>query len=221
MSRSTQRRRSSAPARHRWFRVSLLRRLLTALAALVMCSVLAATPAAAQYGGVSGLFVITSPDEPGVADFSGLGCSGGDEVVLYLPGVPPTTSDPVALTSVPGRVIAVTTAVTNADPQLDGTFVFAGVRLPTDIEPGFYEFHARCGTLDLLVVLELAADGGVTVTPQDQIDDIRDQIMNPGSNLPFTGREASRLVSLAAALVVAGAGFIVIGRRRNEDEAAV
>jgi hypothetical protein len=201
--------------------VSSIRHLLTALVVVALFSTLAAAPAAAQYGGVSGLFVITSPDEPGVADFSGLGCSGGDEVVLYLPGIPPTASDPAAATSVPGRVIAVTTAVSSADPLVDGTFSFRGVRLPTDLEPGFYAFHARCGTLDLLVVLEITAGGDVVVTPQDEIDDVRDQIVNPPSTLPFTGRESSRLVSLAAALVVAGAGFVVVARRRSEDDATV
>lgn len=201
--------------------MSSIRHLLTALVVVALFSTLAAAPAAAQYGGVSGLFVITSPDEPGVADFSGLGCSGGDEVVLYLPGIPPTASDPAAATSVPGRVIAVTTAVSSADPLVDGTFSFRGVRLPTDLEPGFYAFHARCGTLDLLVVLEITAGGDVVVTPQDEIDDVRDQIVNPPSTLPFTGRESSRLVSLAAALVVAGAGFVVVARRRSEDDATV
>ena len=200
--------------------MSSFRRLLTALVAVAVFGTLGVAPAAAQYGGVSGLFVITSPDEPGVADFSGLGCSGGDEVVLYLPGIPPTAADPIATTSVPGRVIAVTTAVSSADPLVDGTFSFRGVRLPTDLEPGFYAFHARCGTLDLLVVLEITAGGDVVVPPQDEIDDVRDQIVNPPSTLPFTGRESSRLVSLAAALVVAGAGFVVVARRRSEHDAA-
>lgn len=212
---------SSAGPPFRWFRVSLFRRFLAAFSVALFVSTLAASPVMAQYGGVSGLFVITSPDEPGVADFNGLGCSGGNEVVLYLPGIPPTGSDPAAATSVPGRVVAVTTALRSADALVDGTFSFRNVVLPTDLEPGFYAFHARCGTLDLLVVVELTAGGGVAVTPQDEIDAIRDQIVNPPTALPFTGRESSRLVSLAAALVAAGAGFVVVARRRGADEASV
>lgn len=201
--------------------MSVFRRFLAAFSVILLVGTLAASPAMAQYGGVSGLFVITSPDEPGVADFNGLGCSGGDEVVLYLPGIPPTANDPAAATSVPGRVIAVTTALRSADALVDGTFSFRSVDLPTDLEPGFYAFHARCGTLDLLVVLEVTAGGDVVVTPQDEVDEIRDQIVNPPATLPFTGRESSRLVSLAAALVVAGAGFVVVARRRTEDEASI
>lgn len=201
--------------------MSVFRRFLAAFSAVLLFGMATASPVMAQYGGVSGLFVITSPDEPGVADFNGLGCSGGDEVVLYLPGIPPTANDPAANTSVPGRVIAVTTALRSADALVDGTFSFRNVVLPSDLEPGFYAFHARCGTLDLLVVLEVTAGGDVVVTPQDEVDDIRDQIVNPPATLPFTGRESSRLVSLAAALVVAGAGFVVVARRRTEDEASV
>ena len=47
-------------------------------------------PAGAQYGNLAGLFVITSPTNPNQADFTGLGCAGGVEVVLYMPGVETT-----------------------------------------------------------------------------------------------------------------------------------
>jgi hypothetical protein len=189
------------------------------LAALVVCCSLLglSTPALAQYGGVSGLFVITTPTEPGVADFNGIGCAGGVEVVLYLPGIPPTAVDPVVDTPVSGRVIAVTRSVSSADPLRNGTFSFAGVRLPVDLEPGFYQFHARCGDLDLSVVIELTAGGVVTVTPEGEIDAIRDQIVNPPTTLPFTGRESSPLIAFAAALVAAGTAFIAVGKRRRPE----
>lgn len=203
----------------RWFRVSFLRRFPAVLVAVALCLVFIAVPAGAQYGGVSGLFVITSPDEPGVADFNGLGCPSGSEVVLYLPGIPATADDPRAATNVPGRVVAVTTAVVSDDALRDGTFSFTDVDLPDDLAPGFYEFHARCGTVDLTVVIELTAGGGVTVTPDEEIESIRDQIVNPSGTLPFTGRESSRLLSFAAALFAAGGAFLLAARRRHPDGA--
>lgn len=167
-------------------------------------------PAAAQYGGISGLFLITSPDTPHLADFNGMGCTGGDEVVLYLPGIAPTPDDPVASTLVTGRILSVSTVFSGTDPLVNGTFLFDDVVLPTDLEPGFYEFHSRCGDLDLSVVGELAAGGGVRiVTPSEYID----RIGNVPEAIPFTGRRSSELVSLAAALVTAGLVFIGVNRR--------
>ncbi len=181
----------------------------TALAVVFLTLIVLAGPVAAQYGGISGLFVITSPDKPGLADFNGTGCDGGDEVVLYLPGIAATPSDPDATTIVEGRILAVTTAFSDAEPVLQGSFLFSDVVLPTDLEPGFYQFHARCGDLDLNVVLELTSDGVRIVTPEEYIDRIR----NVPETIPLTGRESSELLSLAALLVTAGLLFAAAGRR--------
>jgi len=181
----------------------------TALAVALVTLLALSAPAAAQYGGISGLFVITSPDEPGQADFNGTGCGGGEEVVLYLPGIAPTPSDPSATTIVTGRILAVTTALSSADPVLDGSFFFNDVVLPTDLEPGFYQFHTRCGDLDLNVVLELTTEGVRIVTPEEYIDRIR----NVPDSIPFTGRESSELLSLAALLVTGGVLLVAAGRR--------
>jgi len=201
-----------------------LRRLVVALlVALTAMTVLAPT-VSAQYGGVSGLFVTTSPDRPGFADFSGLGCSAGSEVTLYVPGQTPLSSDPASSQSVPGRVLAVTRAASSADALLNGTFSFPNVRLP-DLEPGVYEIHARCGSLDLRVLVELTANGTVILDP-DPTAPIRNEIPStgngPGSasgpppgSLPLTGRNADRVVSLGAGFLAVGAALLAASRRHG------
>ena len=144
--------------------LGLIRYLSVAVVVALAALTFLAPGASAQYGGISGLFVTTSPDQPGFADFSGLGCSGGSEVVLYFPGLGPTSSDPTASQSVPGRILAVTTAVSSDDPLLNGTFSFPNVRLP-DVEPGVYEIHARCGGIDLRVLIQIDGNGIITLNP--------------------------------------------------------
>ena len=175
-----------------------------------------ASSAAAQYGGVSGLFVTSSPTQPGIADFSGLGCQGGEEVVLYFPGLQATNTDPAANQTVPGRILAVTTAVSSPDALINGTFSFPGVVLPTDVEPGVYEVHARCGTLDLRVLIQINGDGQITIDT-DPNAPIVNETSDPGtpSVLPFTGRNSSRFVSLSAGLIAAGIAFTALSRRRT------
>lgn len=184
------------------------------IAALALLAPIA--PAGAQYGQLSGLFVITSPDDPNTADFTGLGCAGGSEVVLYMPGIAPTSSDPTAGQSVPGRILAVTTATASADPLLDGTFVFDDVRLPTDLQPGLYEVHARCGPVDLVVLVRLGINGVVVVQPDDADPD---DILNPTGSLPLTGRSAQPMVTAGVLLVGVGA-LVVLGSRRRQDDPA-
>lgn len=190
------------------------------LTAVLLAFALIASPSGAQYGGISGLFVTTSPERPGFADFSGLGCDGGHEVVLYFPGLQPTNQDPTASQSVPGRILAVTTSIQSADPQLNGTFSFPNVRLPTDVEPGVYEVHARCGNLDLRVLIQINTDGEITISP-DPTAPINNE--SPTSNggppgvLPFTGRSSSRLVSLGAGLVAAGIIVVATSRRHLQS----
>ena len=195
------------------FPTALPRLVVIALAMLLTLPMFSA-PVFAQYGGISGLFVTTSPTNSGVADFSGLGCRGGDEVVLYFPGLLPTVNDPVATQSVPGRVIGVTTATTSTDPLLDGTFAFPNITLPTDIEPGVYEVRARCGELDVRVLVQVDAAGEIN-TVTDPTAPVENE--TPGSAdlpvLPFTGRESSRLISGAAGLIAAGVAFLALSRR--------
>lgn len=184
------------------------------LGALFALTLVFATPAAAQYGGVSGLFVQPSEDTPGAADYSGLGCNGNEEVVLYLPGLPSAADDPTANTAVPGRIIAVTTSLDGSDPLLEGTFEFLGVFLPTELAAGVYEVHSRCGSLDLRVFVELGLDGTVTTDP-----DGGSPVLNPtdgSGTLPFTGGDPSRVLSLAGGLIAAGIGFLSIGRLRSK-----
>lgn len=187
--------------------------LLAALAIAAALVVASTGPASAQYGGVSGLFVTISPTSPNVADFTGLGCQGGDEVVLYLPTVTPTSGDPASVQSVPGRVLDVTTARTSANDLEDGTFAFPGVILPTDLEPGTYAVHARCGDVDLRVLIEIAASGAISVEPDTDSDPASESQIPEA--LPFTGRNASRLVSLAAAFVAVGVSLGAYGRRSS------
>lgn len=174
-------------------------------------------PAGAQYGNLAGLFVITSPTNPNQADFTGLGCAGGVEVVLYMPGVEATAGDPVAATAVPGRVLAVTTSVASADPLLNGTFNFDDVTLPTDIPRGIYEVHARCGGVDLVVLVELGAAGVIVIQPADPNDPILDQIQNPTGALAFSGRESNRTATYGLLLLGAGLLLVVATRRQTNN----
>ncbi len=172
------------------------------------------SPLAAQYGGISGLFVTPSPTDDNRADFDGLGCEGGVEVVLYWPGLDPTPSDPTATQSVPGRILAVTTSVSSDDPLLDGTFSFPNVLLP-DVEPGVYEVRARCGDLDLSVLVQIDADGVITTNP-----DPDEPVLNPAppGELPITGGSPSRLLSIAGALVGGGIILVAASRRRARND---
>lgn len=191
--------------------------IFPALVAVMLSGLFATgTPAAAQYGGISGLFVTTSPDTPGFADFSGLGCAGGVEVVLYFPGLPPTASDPVANQSVPGRIIAVGTSISSPDALLNGTFAFPDVRLPSDVEPGVYEVHSRCGGLDLRVRIQIDSDGAISLQTDPDVP-----VINPTENpgipqaLPFTGRESNRVASLAIGIVAMGVALLALSRRQS------
>ena len=193
-----------------------LRVALGVLTLLLMLGVLPAA-AGAQYGGVSGLFVTTSSTDPGVADFTGLGCAGGVEVVLYFPGIQATAADPGSTQTVPGRIVAVTTSVVSADPLQNGTFSFLGVTLPTDLEPGVYEVRARCDSVDLRVLVQLTSDGSIIIDP-----DIDAPVINsdPGripDALPFTGQQSSRLISFAAGLVALGLSLAALSRRGTLD----
>lgn len=186
--------------------------------AALLSILLMAPPVGAQYGGISGLFVTTSPDRPGFADFSGLGCPGGHEVVLYFPGLAPTNADPVAEQSVPGRILAVTTSTSSLEAQINGTFVFPNVRLPTDVEPGVYQIHARCGSVDLRVLIQISSNGQITIDPDPTVP-ITNQTSSDGvpggfpEALPFTGRSSSRVASMAAGLIAAGVAVLAVSRR--------
>ncbi len=217
----------------RFFRVrhslALLRRFLgAALLGLVALTTgipgAAISPVDAQYGGISALFVSTSPDRPGFADFSGIGCNGGEEVVLYWPGLAPTSQDPAASQSVPGRILAVTQSVASDDPLLNGTFTFPNVRLP-DVPPGVYEVHTRCGDLDMRVLIQVSDDGVVTIDPDPNVPIINEtppnDPNNPGATpgttgqLPLTGSEPNRIVSLGAGFIAAGIVVMALSRRHR------
>ena len=203
-----------------WDDVNGPRRLRKALSALLIALFVLpffAAPVAAQYGGISGLFVTTSPDNPGFADFTGLGCSGNQEVILYFPGLQPTAGDPVGSQSVPGRILAITTSTASADPLLNGTFSFPNVRLP-DVEPGVYEVHARCGGLDLRVLIQIDDNGLILLSP-DPAAPIENRTTTgngaPPGVLPFTGRDSDRIVSLAIGVVAMGALLVAASRRQQ------
>lgn len=166
-----------------------------------------AAPVMAQYGGISGLFVVTSPDRPGFADFNGIGCQGGEVVTLYLPPVPASAGGAGV-----EIILGTTTAISNADPLFDGSFLFRDIALPTNLISGFYEVHARCGNLDLVVLVELTDDGQIVITPPGSNDEIINE--TPGA-IAFTGRESSRLLAYAAALI--GAGSLLLGTGRLSD----
>ena len=191
-------------------------RLFGALIVLLTVLLILPAQAGAQYGGVSGLFVTISPGRAGRADFSGLGCLGGEEVVLYFPGLQATSRDPFATQTVPGRILAVTTATSSPDPLINGTFSFPNVRLPTDVEPGVYEVHSRCGSLDLRVLIQIDSQGVITINPDPDapISNETDADGDAPEALPFTGRNASRVVSLGGGLIAAGFSFLALSRRR-------
>lgn len=195
--------------------------LLSFLALTAGLPGLSIDPAGAQYGGISALFVSTSPDRPGFADFSGIGCDGDHEVVLYWPGLQPTAQDPAATQSVPGRILAVTRSVLSDDPLLNGTFTFPNVELPTDVEPGVYEVHARCGDLDLRVLIQISDDGVITIDP-DPLQPINNETPTNSSStpgiigpLPFTGRDSNRILAVGAGLIAAGFAILSISRRQR------
>jgi hypothetical protein len=190
-------------------KVMLFRRSIVALLAILVSTAVSPSFLSAQYGGVSGLFVTTSPTSPGFADFTGLGCAGGVEVVLYLPGIQPTTIDPPASQSVPGRILAVTTSVDSADSLENGIFAFPNVQLPTELGPGTYDVHSRCGNLDLSVLIRLSSDGSLSIDPDPDAP-----IVNGiPEALPFTGGNSSRLVSFASALVAVGLALAAYSHR--------
>jgi len=192
-----------------------LRALALAISIFLALTV-APSAAGAQYGGVSGLFVTTSPGNPGFADFSGLGCQGGQDVILYFPGLQQRSFDPAGSQTVPGRVLAVTTALSSADALLDGTFSFPNIQLPTGIDAGVYEVRARCGPLDLRVLIQIDANGLITTDP-DPDAPITNGSPDGGPNgaLPFTGRNASRVLSMGAGLIAAGLAFLALERRQR------
>jgi len=198
-------------------KVRLVRRVVGLLLAALLMGIAVAPVANAQYGGISGLYVTTSPDRPGFADFTGLGCNGGEEVILYFPGLAPTSADPQGSQSVPGRILAVTTSITSADALLNGTFSFPNVRLP-DVEPGVYEVHSRCGGLDLRVLIQIDIDGRVTLDPGSTTPILNETPTDsaidgaPGT-LPFTGRNSDRVVSLSVGLIAAGVALMAASRR--------
>lgn len=197
--------------------IGLLRRLVIVLIAALTAVAAAPAPAGAQYGGISGLFVTTSPDRPGFADFSGLGCSGGQEVILYFPGLQQRSTDPVGGQPVPGRILAITTSLSSPDPLLNGTFSFQNVRLP-DVEPGVYEVHTRCGGLDLRVLIQID-DNGLIILDPDPTVPIRNPTTGttgaiPGA-LPFTGRDSDRLLSMGVGIVAMGAALVAASRRQS------
>jgi hypothetical protein len=197
------------------FQRAALRTLALAISMLLAFTI---TPgsASAQYGGVSGLFVTTSPESPGFADFSGLGCEGGQEVILYFPGLQQRSFDPAGSQTVPGRVLAVTTAVSSPDALLNGTFSFPNIRLPTDVDAGVYEVRSRCGSLDLRVLIQIDANGLITTDPDSEAP-ISNSSPDDGPNgaLPFTGRNANRVVSMGAGLIAAGLAFSALARRQR------
>ncbi len=174
-----------------------------------------ATPVAAQYGGISGLFVAISPATPNQGSFSGLGCVGGEEVVLYFPALSPTANDPAASQTVPGRIVAVTTARSDSNGLLDGSFTFPNVQFPSELEPGTYEVRARCGDVDLGVLIRLRADGSIEIEPSIDGGSIDRSSGVPGA-LPFTGRSASTLLSVSAALVAAGIALLSLNRTQRQ-----
>lgn len=176
-----------------------------------------AAPASAQYGGITGLFVSSSVDTPKEADFSGLGCPGGSEVVLYFPGLQPTTSDPIASQSVPGRIVGVTTALTDSNALINGSFNFPNISFPANLEVGTYQVNSRCGSLDLSVVVRLTVDCEITpvFVPNITTGTLTPGLIPDGNGgfLPFTGRESSRFLSLGAGFLAAGIAAFSLSRR--------
>ena len=201
-------------------RYSTTKRVISGLIIALALILSPAAPVAAQYGGVTGLFVSVSSDAPKQADFSGLGCPGGSEVVLYFPDTAPTTSDPVANQTVPGRIVGVTTSVIDTNSLLNGSFTFPGVQFPRDLASGVYEVSSRCGALDLSVTVRIDTDCSITVVPVPDGSGSGLTFVpgNTGTFLPFTGREASRFVSLGAGLLAAGIAATSWSRRQRAFE---
>ena len=199
---------------------SRARRLTLVVFVALTMIVSTAAPASAQYGGITGLFVSSSIDTPKQADFSGLGCASGSEVVLYFPGLQPTSGDPVASQSVPGRIVGVTTALTDANSLIDGSFSFPGVRFPANLDPGSYQVNSRCGSLDLSVTVRLTVNCEITPISPPVGSVPPGLTFVPDGNgggvfLPFTGRESSRIFSLAAGLLAAGVAALSLSRRER------
>lgn len=199
-------------------RFSHVKRIGGAILVALALMLTTAAPAHAQYGGITGLFVSSSIDTPKQADFTGLGCPSGSEVVLYFPDLAATTSDPVANQTVPGRIVAVTTALTDANSLIDGSFSFLGVQFPSNLEAGTYQVNSRCGALDQSVSVSLSVDCEITPvsTPFNGVPPALTFVPDGnGGFLPFTGRESSRIASLGAGLLAAGVAAFSLARRER------
>lgn len=192
-------------------------KIAVALLAACLFIFATATPAIAQYGGISGLFVASDGNTSKQADFSGLGCESGAEVVLYLPDIDPSPTDPVANQSVPGRIIAVTTALTDANSLINGSFTFQDAQLPSTLDADIYQINSRCGLVDLSVLVRVTEDCEIipiaTQTNPDRPDSLAFASDGFGGFLPFTGSSPSRFLSLVAGLIAAGFAAISFGRR--------
>ena len=174
-------------------------------------SLLFVAGAAAQYGGVSGIFVSQNPNNPHNISIEGVGCAGGSEVVIYLPALAATDDDPDALTPVPGRIIAVTAAITSEDPTIDGTFSFDNLDLPAELAPGEYAIHARCGDQDIESLFVIPVQVAQTTTTTTAL-----ATPNAGvGQLPITGASSQRGAAFAAALMGLGAFFVVFARKTS------
>ena len=123
------------------------------------------------------------------------------------PGLDATDQDPAATQTVPGRILAVTTSASSQDPLRDGNFAFVDIVLPTELTAGTYAVHARCGDTDLMVSIQIDADGMIMVleppTPS-----------NGTGDLAMTGTETSPVVSMGIGLIGCGVFLVAISRRR-------
>ena len=86
------------------------------------------------------------------------------------------------------------------------------------MEPGVYEVHARCGGLDLRVLIQIDDNGLILLSP-DPAAPIENQTTTrngaPPGVLPFTGRDSDRVVSLAIGVVAMGALLVAVSRRQQ------
>jgi LPXTG-motif cell wall-anchored protein len=120
----------------------------------------------------------------------------GDGFRLTGTGCP---ADTTVVVSFDGQQIGTATA------DADGNFEFAGT-VPPGTAPGQHTLTATCGDLEQSLVITVPAPGAAPA---------------PAGTMPRTGAESGSVVRVAAALVLAGTGLVLLARRRRARQQLV
>lgn len=125
----------------------------TTLIAVLVALFVAATPAAAQYGGNQGFLIEPPQVFPGdTVSFLGTGCPPGSTVTFTIPS------------------LGIELGSTTADNTSEGNFFLGDVVIPESVPPGSHDVVATCGDTTLVASLTVlqppttTSGGGLAVT---------------------------------------------------------